>query len=89
MFHQHFNSSQTPSRYIATTFGSLRYSYFASRRKAMTGGSADRLKQGGVATSVKQGGTQVEYEDQLPRIHELYLEETRKAGVEVKMAAFC
>ena len=88
MFHQHFNTSPTPSRYLATAFGSLRYPFTDSKRKSLTGGGADGLKQGGVSTSVKQGGAQIEYEDQSPRIHELYLEETRKAGVEVKLPAF-
>jgi hypothetical protein len=37
---------------------------------------------------VKLGGDQIEFEDQSPRIHQLYVEETRKVGVEVKMAAF-
>jgi hypothetical protein len=88
MFHQHFNTSATPSRYLATAFGSLRYPFTDSKRKSLTGGGADGLKQGGVSTSVKLGGAQIELEDQSPRVHELYLEETRKAGVEVTMPAF-
>ena len=88
MFHQHFNSSPTPSRYLATAFGSLRYPFTDSKRKSLTGGGADGLKQGGVSTSVKEGGAQIEFEDQSPRIHQLYVEETRKLGVEAKMPAF-
>ncbi len=89
MFHQHFNTSPTPSRYLATAFGSLRYPFTESKRKSLTGGGgAGGLKQGGVSTSVKLGGDQIEYEDQSPRIHELFLEATRKAGVKVEMAAF-
>ena len=30
---------------------------------------------------MKQGGRQIEYEDQDPRIHRKFLEETRKSGV--------
>ena len=88
MFHQHFNASPTPARYLATAFGSLRYPFTDSKRKSLTGGGADGLKQGGVSTSVKLGGAQIEFEDQAPRIHQLYLEETRMAGVEVRMPAF-
>lgn len=88
MFHQHFNASPTPARYLATAFGSLRYPFTDSKRKSLTGGGADGLKQGGVSTSVKLGGDQIEFEDQSPRVHQLYIEETRKAGVEVHMPAF-
>lgn len=88
MFHQHFNTSPTPARYLATAFGSVRYPFTESKRRSLCGGGAGGVKQGGVATSVKEGGDQIEFEDQSPRVHALYLEETRKAGVEVKMAAF-
>ena len=88
MFHQHFNTSPTPSRYLATAFGSLRYPFTDSKRKSLTGGGADGLKQGGVSTSVKQGGDQIEFEDQSPRVHQLYLQATRAAGVAVKMEMF-
>jgi hypothetical protein len=37
---------------------------------------------------VKSGGDQIEYEDQSPKIQQLFLEATRKTGVEAKMAAF-
>jgi hypothetical protein len=87
IFHQHFNTSPTPSRYLATAFGSLRYPFTESKRRALTGRDAGGLKQGAVATSVKQGGDQIEYEDQSPEIHRLFLEATRRTGVEVKMAA--
>lgn len=88
MFHQHFNTSPTPSRYLATAFGSLRYPFTESKRKSLTGAGAGGVKQGGVSTSVKEGGDQIEFEDQSPRIHALYVEETRQSGVDVKMAAF-
>jgi hypothetical protein len=79
MFHQHFNTGPTPARYLATAFGSLRYPFTDSKRKSLTGG---------VSTSLKKGGDQIEFEDQSPRIHQLYTEETRKHGVEVKMEVF-
>lgn len=79
MFHQHFNTSSKPARYLATAYGSLRYPFTESKRKSLFGG---------VSTSVKLGGAQIEYEDQLPRIHQLYEEATGKNGVTVKMSEF-
>lgn len=79
MFHQHFNTSSIPARYLATAYGSLRYPFTESKRKSLFGG---------VSTSVKKGGDQIEYEDQSPRIHGLYEEATKKNGVAVKMSAF-
>ncbi|MBA2690696.1 MAG: hypothetical protein H0U63_07830, partial [Burkholderiales bacterium] len=79
MFHQHFNTSSIPARYFATAYGSLRYPFTESKRKSLFGG---------VSTSVKAGGDQIEYEDQSPRIHQLYEEATGKNGVSVKMSAF-
>jgi hypothetical protein len=46
-------------------------------------GSGDGDQQGAVARSVKLGGDQIELEDQSPRIHELYVKETRRTGGEV------
>ena len=40
---------------------------------------------GGVSTSVKKGGNQIEYADQDPRVHELFVKETAKNGVAVRM----
>ena len=76
MFHQHFNTGPTPARYLATAYGSLRYPFTEAKKKALFGG---------VSTSVKKGGDQIEYEDQAERIHEMYVDEARKNGVEVKM----
>ncbi len=76
MFHQHFNLSATPSRYLAIGLGSNRYPFTEGARKTKTGGST---------TSVKQGGDQIEYEDQSPRIHRLYQEEMKQTGVEIRM----
>ncbi len=76
MFHQHFNTGAVPARYLATAYGSLRYPFTEGKRKALFGG---------VSTSVKQGGNQIEYADQSPRVHELFLRETAKNGVAVRM----
>ena len=82
MFHQHFNTSPQPARYLATAFGSLRYPFTEAKRKALMGSGEG---QGAVAVSVKLGGDQIELQDQAPRIHALYVEETRRSGVEVKL----
>lgn len=79
MFHQHFNTSPTPARYLATAWGSLRYPFTESKRRSLFGG---------VSTSLKEGGDQIEFEDQSPRIHALYKEATAKTGVEVRMPMF-
>src|SRR5581483_573982 len=79
MFHQHFNVSPIPARYLATAYGSLRYPFTESKRKSLFGG---------VSTSVKQGGDQIEYEDQSPRVQRLFEEETRKAGAKSQMERF-
>jgi len=77
MFHQHFNTSATPARYLATAFGSLRYPFTEAKRRALMG-SGDGDQQGAVARSVKLGGDQIEFEDQSPRIQELYLSEVSR-----------
>jgi quercetin dioxygenase-like cupin family protein len=79
MFHQHFNTSPTPTRYLATAFGSLRYPFTESKRKSLFGG---------VSTSVKMGGAQIEYEDQSPRIAQLFREASEKFGFEMRMSQF-
>jgi hypothetical protein len=38
--------------------------------------------------SIKEGGAQIEYADQDPRIHALWLAELRKTGVKSQMGAF-
>lgn len=76
VFHQHFNTSDKPSRYLATAFGSLRYPFTESKRRALIGGGEG---QGAVAVSVKLGGDQIEFEDQSPRIEALYREELTRA----------
>ena len=74
MFHQHFNTAPDPARYLAVAFGSLRYPFTADKRHVFMG----------MDVSVKDGGCQIEYEDQDPRIHKIYLsgagEERREVG---------
>jgi uncharacterized RmlC-like cupin family protein len=78
MFHQHFNTSPDPARYLAIAFGSLRYPFTEQKRHVFTG----------MDVSVRDGGCQIEYEHQDKRIHRIYLEELAKYGVQSKMAKF-
>ena len=81
-FHQHFNTSNQPARYLATAVGGLRYPTMQTQRNALLG--KDGQKQG-VSLSLKEGGGQIEYEDQDPRIHRMWLEEMKKNNVAPKM----
>jgi cupin superfamily acireductone dioxygenase involved in methionine salvage len=75
MYHQHFNTSPQPSRYLAVALGSLRYPFTSEKRNLFAG----------VDVSVRDGGRQIEYENQDPRIDALYRAELAKHGVESKM----
>jgi oxalate decarboxylase/phosphoglucose isomerase-like protein (cupin superfamily) len=75
MFHQHFNVSAEPARYLAVAWGGLRYPFSEDKRRTFMG----------MDVSVKDGGRQIEYQDQDPRIHELYLRELSRRGIEPKM----
>jgi quercetin dioxygenase-like cupin family protein len=85
-FHQHFNTSNFPARYLATGVGGLRYPLTYTQRRSLLGVKPG--EKGAVSTSIKQGGDQIEYEDQDPRIHRLWLDEMRQHGVEPKMEKF-
>ncbi len=81
MFHQHFNLSLEPSRYLALQMGSVRY--------PMTQGKKDIWAPDGMfAKKVEDGGMQIEYEDQDPRIHGIWLHEMKSAGIAPRMDAF-
>ena len=79
MFHQHYNTCPDPARYLAVAFGSLRYPFSANKRNLFTNG---------VDVSVSDGGNQIEYGDQDPRIHEIYLNELSKYGVTSAMGDY-
>jgi mannose-6-phosphate isomerase-like protein (cupin superfamily) len=74
-FHQHFNAGPNPARYLALRWGSQRYS---------TGGvfSSDALL---ADVSVKKGGYQIEYEDEDPKVHEIFETELAKNGAKSLM----
>ncbi len=75
--HQHFNTSNAPARYLATNIGGIRYPFTAAAWRS--GGDGTEKKQA-VSLSIKEGGDQIEYEDQDPRIHPLWLAELKKNG---------
>jgi hypothetical protein len=79
MFHQHFDTSARAARYVAIGFGSKRYPIIHDRRVGSEGKRTD--------VSIKDGGAQIEYADQDPRIHALWLAELRKTGVKSHMGA--
>ncbi len=85
-FHQHFNTSQNPARYLATGVGGLRYPLTKDKRRSLIGLKPG--EKGAVSTSIKEGGDQLEYEDQDPRIHKIWLEEMNKNNVDPKMDKF-
>ena len=77
MFHQHFNTSPEPARYLAVAFGGLRYPFAEDKKKTFLG----------MDVNVKEGGRQIEYEDQDPRVQELYVSELAKYGIQPRMDA--
>ncbi len=77
MYHQHFNTGTRPARYLAVALGSLRYPFTAEKMALFSG----------VDVSVKDGGRQIEYADQDPRIHQIFLAELASGGVASTMGA--
>jgi hypothetical protein len=79
MFHQHFNKCAEPVRYLAVGHGSVRYPFTAAMWTAY---------RGGVDSSTKTGGNQIDYTDQDPRVHQIYIDEMAKVGLKPKMEKF-
>ena len=73
-------TSEKPARYLALGFGSKRYPIVLERRIGSEGRRSD--------VSIKDGGAQVEYADQDPRLHGIWLEEIRKTGVRSQMGKY-
>ena len=71
-FHQHFNVGAESARYLALK-------PFSSRK------FPGLRKQWGISESVKTGGDQIEYEDEDPRVREMFEEELAKRGVRSQM----
>ena len=78
MLHQHFNTGPEPARYLAVSMGSHRYPVLSHKVK---------IKQAPDAT-IQEGGAQINYEDQDPRIHAIWLRELAKTGVESRMGKY-
>ena len=78
MYHQHFNTSGEPARYLAMNLGNRRYPFTSERKK----------QSATIGMSNKDGGRQIDYADQDPRIHRLYLEELARNGVSCRMSEF-
>jgi mannose-6-phosphate isomerase-like protein (cupin superfamily) len=72
-FHQHFNTGEAPSRYLALRYNSRKWGLF---------------RQYGVDKSVKLGGDQIEYGDQEPWVHETFVAACAEHGVTVDMPQF-
>jgi quercetin dioxygenase-like cupin family protein len=85
-FHQHFTTSNSPARYLATAVGGSRYPFTLAQRRALLG--AKPGEKGAVSTSIKEGGDQIEYQDQDPRIHKMWLQELEKTGATARMEKF-
>jgi quercetin dioxygenase-like cupin family protein/diadenosine tetraphosphatase ApaH/serine/threonine PP2A family protein phosphatase len=77
-YHQHFNLANVPSRYFVLGFGGVRYPVLDTARKTYEG--MDRSKG--------EGGIQIEYEDEDPRILELFESELAKRGIKSNMREF-
>jgi len=75
MYHQHYNTGSQPARYLAVALGNLRYPFTSAKWRLFKG----------VDVSVRDGGAQIEYKDQDPRIHRIYLDELQKARVRSRM----
>ena len=71
-FHQHFNSGVVPARYLALRWNNWRYPFV-------------KMVEGSRRQSVKEGGTQLEYEDEDPKIHEEFEATLSSAGATCKM----
>jgi len=71
-FHQHFNTGNTPARYLALRWGSRKY-------------PRPMGKNYGTDESVKSGGDQIEYADEDSKIRRMFEEELAKHGVKSRM----
>ena len=78
MFHQHFNTAPHRARYVAIGMGSRRYPFTAMRRQTIEEAE----------TSSTAGGPQIEYADQDPRIHAMWLAELAALGGKSDMGKF-
>jgi len=66
-FHQHFNTGSTPAKYLALRWNSAKYWVF---------------RDTGIDANVSNGGNQIETEDELPMVRELFAASLRARGIE-------
>ncbi|MGW6455151.1 ethanolamine ammonia lyase-activating protein [Streptomyces sp. NPDC055078] len=71
MFHQHFNTSPGPSRYLAIAFGSIRYPVTHERKAHF-----DEVDK-----SVQKGGLQIDFANEDPRILRMFAEELKERDI--------
>jgi quercetin dioxygenase-like cupin family protein len=81
-FHQHFTTSHDSARYLATGLGGIRYPITERTMVHIVGKAGAKPA---AATSVSEGGNQIEYADQDPRIHALWLAELERHGIRSAM----
>jgi hypothetical protein len=80
-YHQHFNTSPEPARYLVFgPYSNRRYNVLETIGTSAAADLAD--------VSAKEGGIQVEYEDEDPRILELFERECARHGVLSRMREF-
>jgi quercetin dioxygenase-like cupin family protein len=72
-FHQHFNTSGDPARYLAATWGG------GGRwlMRGLGGGGRTHI----MGSSARKGGNQIEYQDEDPVVGEMFDAELKKAGI--------
>jgi mannose-6-phosphate isomerase-like protein (cupin superfamily) len=75
-WHQHFNTGPTPARYLAIRWGSTKWKI------------TRYLDHQGIDKNAKDGGNQIEYADQDPRIHRMFVERCQANGATVRMGEF-
>jgi hypothetical protein len=83
--HVRFNTSFEPARYLAMGIGNVRYPFTMQKRQTMIGDKGQKQRS---SMSMKQGGNQIEFENQDPRIHALWLDEMKKAGITPHMEKY-
>jgi quercetin dioxygenase-like cupin family protein len=76
-FHEHFNTGSDPARYLALRFTGRKF-----RQRGSFQGGESRAAD----VSVKLGGAQIEYEDEDPRVHELFERDLAAHGAQCRMA---